>query len=68
MGTPDIQTSGLMLDLKTVQVQSQIRPSRFSWVPEMPTHIYMSLATYRYTQRIIKTNNTINRLKRKYEK
>jgi len=64
MGTPDIHTNGLMIDLKTVQVQSQIGKSRFIWFSGISE-------CYNVHKRLLnfsKQKNSINRLNRKYEK
>jgi hypothetical protein len=66
MGTPDIQTPEMMIDIKTVTVQSNIIHTPWIIVHEEPFVIYHSHETWVEMQRAEKTINFIIRLKRKY--
>lgn len=65
MGNPDVVTQdGLMFDLKTVNVESQIRHT--DWSVEMgDVVVYYDPSVDKFFNKIIKISNVIHRLKRK---
>jgi len=65
MGSPDVVTQdGLMLDLKTVNVESKAIPTK--WTVEMgDIVVYYDPSLDILFNKVIKISNFINRLKRK---
>lgn len=65
MGTPDIQTPELMIDIKTVNVQS--RTIHTDWrVESEPLVVYYSHEVWKQMCRCQKTINFVKRLKKRY--
>lgn len=65
MGRPDIQTPEMMIDIKTVNVQS--RTIHTDWrVESEPIQVYYSNEVWKQMCRCQKTINFVKRLKKRY--
>lgn len=67
MGTPDIQTPELMIDIKTVSVKPRIIKTPWSIVQE-PIQVYCDPSVYKRLEQCQKTINFVKRLNKRYEK